>query len=158
MAKSAKKTSKKPAKKAAKKAVKKAPKKVAKKAAKKQVKKAAPLSGKKFLIIYHAPMDAMAQTANVSPEEQEAGMAQWRAWAERVGRKLLDLGAPLINGQRLNSRGSTMPSTKEVAGYSLLQAEDWEDVMNLLEGHPHISGWHPEATIEVHETMLLPGM
>jgi hypothetical protein len=30
--------------------------------------------------------------------------------------------------------------------------------MDLLEGHPHISGWHPEATIEIHETMDLPGM
>src|SRR5262245_28189373 len=113
MAKSAKKASRKPAKKAAKKAVKKAPKKVIKKAAKKRVSKPSPLRGKKFLIIYHAPMDAMEQTANVSPAEQEAGMAQWRAWAERVGRKLLDLGAPLINGKRLNSSGSMMPSSRE---------------------------------------------
>jgi hypothetical protein len=159
MAKSAKKASKKPAKKAAKKAVKKAPKKVARKAASKQAKKTAPPQrGKRFLIIYHAPIDAMAQTANASPEEQEAGMALWRAWAERVSRNLVDLGAPLINGKKLNSRGSAMPSTKEVSGYSLLQAEDWEDVMRLLEGHPHISGWNPEASIEVHETMLIPGM
>jgi hypothetical protein len=158
MAKSAKKASKKPAKKAAKKAVKKAPKKLVKKAAKKQTKKPAQLSGKKFLIIYHAPMDAMEQTANISPEEQAEGMAQWRAWAERVGERMLDLGAPLINGKKLNSRGFTVPSSKEVAGYSLLQAEDWEEVLDLLEGHPHISGWNPDATIEVHETMFLPGM
>jgi len=158
MAKSAKKASKKAAKKAAKKAVKRAPKKVAKKAAKKQAKKPAPPGGKKFLIIYHAPFDAMAQTANISPEEQAAGMALWRAWAEKVGRKMVDLGSPLINGKKLTSRGSAAPSTKDVSGYSLLQAEDWEDVMKLLEGHPHISGWHPEATIEVHETMLLPDM
>jgi hypothetical protein len=157
MAKSAKKAARKPAKKAAKKAVKKTPKKVAKKAVK-QSGKPAPLSGKKFLIIYHAPMDAMAQTVNASPEEMAEGMAQWRAWAERVGRKMVDLGAPLVNGKKLNSRGSTTPSTKEVSGYSVLNAEDWEDVMRLLEGHPHISGWHPDATIEVHETMLIPGM
>ena len=85
-------------------------------------------------------------------------MALWKAWAERMGGKLIDLGAPLINGKRLTSEGSSSPSTKEVAGYSLLQAEDWEELMDLLEGHPHLSGWHPEATIEVHETMIMPGM
>ena len=158
MAKSAKKASKKSPKKSAKQASKKAVKKAAKKQAKKETKKPAKKRGKRFLLIYHVPMDAMDQTANVSPEEQAAGMALWKAWADRVGSRLADLGAPLINGRSLNPKGSLAPSTKEVAGYSLLDAEDWEEIMDLLEGHPHISGWHPEATIEIHETMLLPGM
>jgi hypothetical protein len=158
MAKSSQKAAKKTAKKNQKKAAKKAPVKQPKKAAKKKAKNATPTRGKKFLIIYHAPLDAMAQTASATPEEMAAGMAEWRAWAERVGRKMVDLGAPLVNGKRLSPAGSTLPSTREVSGYSLLQAEDWEEVMHLLAGHPHISGWHPDATIEVHETMLLPGM
>jgi len=157
---------KKAAKKAVKKAVKKAPKKVAKKAvkkvAKKVSKKPAPKpvkkSGKKFLIIYHAPIEAIAQTMNVTPEQQAEGMALWLAWAKRAGKNITDLGAPLINGKRLNAKGQSTPSTKEVSGYSLMEAEDWEELMGLLDGHPHISGWHPEATIEIHETMLLPGM
>jgi len=156
--KSSKKASKKPVKKAAPKAAKKAPKKAAKKAAKKPQPKQAKRYGKRFLVIYHAPMDAMSQTANSSPEEMAEGMALWRAWAERCGEKLADLGAPFFNGKRLTPRGLATPSTKEVSGYSLLDAEDWEEVMDLLEGHPHISGWHPEATIEVHESMILPGM
>jgi hypothetical protein len=85
-------------------------------------------------------------------------MALWQAWAERCGGKLLDMGAPLINGRRLAAEGDPTPSTKEVTGYSLLSADDWDDVMSLLEGHPHISGWDPEATIEIHETMEIPGM
>ena len=160
--KAAKKAVKKAAKKTTKPAVKKATKAAAKKVVKKQAKKpsASPArsKGKTFLVIYHAPLDAMAQTANISPEQQAAGMALWQAWAERVGSKLLDMGAPLMNGKRLAAEGEPTPSTKEVAGYSLLSAEDWDDVMSLLEGHPHISGWHPEATIEIHETMALPGM
>jgi hypothetical protein len=153
-------------KKAAKKVVKKAAKKTAKKVVKKAVKiaprKPAPKpvqrSGKRFLIIYHAPMDAMAQTANNTPEQHEAGMAMWNAWAERVGSRLIDLGAPLGGSKSLTAEGSLMPSTKDVAGYSFLEAEDWEELMDLLTGHPHLSGWHPEATIEVHETMLMPEM
>jgi hypothetical protein len=158
---------KKAAKKAVKKVAKKSPTKVAKKAAKKVVKKVAKKvvskasvkkAGKKFLIIYHAPFEAMAQMANVPPEQQAAGIALWQAWIKRVGNKLVDVGAPLINGKSLRSGGSSLPSSKEVSGYSLVEAANWDDVMSLLEGHPHLSGWHPEATIEIHETVLLPGM
>ncbi len=159
VAKTAKKATKAPVKKtAAKKTAKAAPKKAVKKTAKRSAPVRAKTSGKTFLIVYHAPIDAMAQTANLSPEQQAAGMALWQAWAERVGSKLLDMGAPLINGRRLAAQAEPMPSARDVSGYSLLSAEDWDDVMSLLEGHPHISGWHPEATIEVHETMAIPGM
>jgi hypothetical protein len=141
------------------KAVKKVSKKAANKIPKKAVKKAvSKKTGKRFLIIYHAPVDALAQTANSSPEEMAKGMAMWKAWAKRAGNKIADLGAPLINGTRLHAYGSFLPSTRDVAGYSLLDAENWEELMSLLEGHPHISGWDPEATIEIHETMLIPGM
>ena len=164
VAKAAKKATKAPVKKtaakktAAKKTVKAAPKKAVKKTVQRSSPAAAKTTGKTFLIIYHAPIDATAQTASMSPEEQAAGMALWQAWAERVGSKLLDMGAPLINGKRVAAQADPMPSTRDVAGYSLLSAEDWDEVMSLLEGHPHISGWHPEATIEIHETMELPGM
>jgi hypothetical protein len=160
MAKQVKKAAKKKAaKKAISKPVKKSAKKVAKKSApKKSARPSATQKGKRFLIIYHAPMHAIAQTANASPEQQAEGMVMWRAWARRAGSKLHDLGAPLVNGKRLHPNGSTASSTKDVAGYSLIQAEDLDEVMALLSGHPHISGWHPEATIEIHETMLMPGM
>jgi len=161
------KLTKKTAKKAARKSVRKTAKKTVKKStAKKSVRKSAPKksarppkkTGKRFLVIYHAPVDAVAQTSDSSPEEMAEGMAMWKAWAERVGSNLADLGAPLVNGTRIRPNGSSAPSTKDVVGYSLLDAEDWDDVVEMLSGHPHISGWHPEATIEIHETMVIPGM
>jgi hypothetical protein len=149
--------------KAAKKTAKKVVKKVAKKVAKKPIKKAAPKApvkkaGKKFLIIYHAPFEAMAQMANVPPEQQAAGMALWQAWIDRVSDNLIDVGAPLINGKSLRASGSSSPSDKEVSGYSLVVADNFDEAMRLLQNHPHLSGWHPDATIEIHETILLPGM
>ena len=154
MAKAIKKSAKKPAKKS----IRKTANKLTKKAAPKKAKKPSKKSGKKFLIIYHAPIDALAQTANSSPEEMAKGMDMWKTWAKRVGSKLTDLGSPLINGKRLHPNGSSAPSTRDVSGYSLLEADDLDEVADLLLGLPHISGWHPEATIEVHETMLIPGM
>jgi muconolactone delta-isomerase len=100
----------------------------------------------------------MSQTMDASPEEMAEGMEMWKAWAKQVGPNLVDLGAPLVNGMRVHPNGSTGSSTRDVTGYSLIDADDWEELMDLLSGHPHISGWHPEATIEVHETMLIPGM
>lgn len=168
VAKSARKLPVKSAKKATKPALKKAAKaapgkSAAKKAApKKAAKRSSPApvaaTGKTFLVIYHAPLDAMADTSNMSPEQQAEGMAMWQAWAERCGSKLLDMGAPLMNGKRFGAEGDPSASAREVAGYSLLSAEDWDEVMSLLDGHPHISGWHPQATLEIHETMEMPGM
>jgi hypothetical protein len=35
---------------------------------------------KKYIVIYHAPDELVAQTANSSPEEMEKGMETWMAW------------------------------------------------------------------------------
>ena len=113
---------------------------------------------KKFLVLYHAPIDAMQQMTNVSQEEQAKGMEAWMQWAKKSGDKLIELGAPLTNGQVLSPDGSVGSSSKEVCGYSILQAENMDEAEELLKGHPHIAGWDPKATIEVHETMALPGM
>ena len=113
---------------------------------------------KKFLVVYHAPADAMAQMANIPPEQQAKGMEAWMQWMQKVGDRLVDGGAPLMNGQQLNVDGSSTGSSKQVSGYSILQAENMEDAKSLLKGHPHLNGWNQNCTIEVHETMKLPGM
>lgn len=112
---------------------------------------------KKFIVIYHAPLDAMQQMANVPIEEQAKGMEAWMAWAKKCGNKLVDMGAPLMGGQALNPDGTSKNSNKEVSGYSVLQAENMDEAKKLLQGHPHL-GWNAACSIEVHETMPLPGM
>ena len=112
---------------------------------------------KKFIVLYHAPMDAVMQTANASPEEQAKGMEGWMQWAKKCGDKLVDLGAPLMNGVELMPGGKNKSSTKNVTGYSILQAENMDEAKALLQGHPHL-GWNAACSIEVHETIPLPGM
>ncbi len=109
---------------------------------------------KKFIVIYHAPATVMEQTANATPEDWKKGMEPWMAWAERCGDALVDLGAPLMGGQKLTESGSS-PSAREVVGYSVLQAEDMDAAKALLQGHPHLA-WTGGCEIEVHETMPLP--
>ena len=112
---------------------------------------------KKFVVIYHAPADAMEQTANTSPEDQAKGMEQWMKWAQKCGDKLVDLGTPLTNGQQLSPDGKSKNSNKNVAGYSILQAENMDEAKALLKDHPHL-GWNAACSIEIHEAMPLPGM
>ena len=113
---------------------------------------------KKFLVTYHAPVSALQQMSNASPEEQAKGMEMWMQWAGRVGNKMVDMGAPLMNGTQLGVGGSSKASDKQVTGFSIIQAESLDEAKALLAGHPHTSGWSPDATIEVHESVPMPGM
>ena len=81
----------------------------------------------------------------------------WMVWAKNCGDKLVDLGAPLMNGQQLMPGDKSKPSDKSVAGYSVLQAASMDEAKKLLQGHPHL-GWKADCSIEVHETTPLPGM
>lgn len=113
---------------------------------------------KKFMILYLAPMDAMKQMANSTPEDQKKGMDEWMNWAQKCGDKLVDMGTPLANEQLLTPDGKTKQSNTEVTGYSILQAENMEEAKDLLKGNPHISGWNAECSIDVTEFMPMPGM
>ncbi len=112
---------------------------------------------KKFIVIYHAPAEATMSMADSTPEEQTKGIEAWMKWAEKCGDKLVDMGSPLENGQHINSNGTSIMSDKNVAGYSVLQAENMEEAKRLLIGHPHL-GWNAACSIEIHETMPIPGM
>jgi len=110
---------------------------------------------KKFMVIYHAPAEAMAQAQGKSPEEMAEGMKPWMDWAGRCGEGLVDMGSPLGGGQKVTGE-STAASDKDVVGYSVLQAEDMDGAVAMLKDHPHLQ-WAGGCQIEVHEMMPLPG-
>ena len=59
----------------------------------------------------------MAQSANASPEDMDKGMEDWMKWAAKCGDQLIDLGNPLMGGQKLSPDGNSQSSTRGVAGY-----------------------------------------
>ena len=109
----------------------------------------------KFLFIYHAPTTP-ADAAPPDPSEMEAIMGQWMEWAGRVGDGMVDFGTPLANGVNVTPEG-TSPSTREVAGYSIIEAADLDAALALAQGHPHLN-MPGGCTIEVHEAQPVPGM
>lgn len=108
----------------------------------------------KFLFIYHAPMPP-ADAAPPDPAEMQEVMNAWMGWAGKVGDGLLDFGTPLAGGVRVTP-DATSPSTQDVAGYSIVEAESMEAALALAEGHPHLA-MPGGCTIEVHESQPVPG-
>lgn len=107
---------------------------------------------KKFIAIYYSTPEALAQSANMTPEEMAKGMEPWMQWNAKVGDKMVDLGAPLMPGNQLNTKGDWLEGSKLLSGYSIVQAESLEDAKTLFDGHPHLA-WDEGASIEVHEAV-----
>ena len=108
-----------------------------------------------YLVLYNAPVSASEQMENNDPEMAAAAMQAWNDWSARAGSGVVDLGTPLSNGRRVTSGGAGAADT-EVAGYSILQADDIDGAIALLDGHPHLQ--MPGSSIEVHETLEIQGM
>ncbi len=109
----------------------------------------------KYVFTYHAPMTP-AEAAPPTQEQMEAVMAEWTAWAGKVGDGMVDFGTPLAGGTRVSPEG-TSPSTREVTGYSILEAADLDAALELARNHPHLS-MPGGCEIEVHEALPVPGM
>ena len=106
---------------------------------------------KKFLILYLSPTTAQEQM-DVSPEEKQKGMEPWLAWMKKVDTDLVDGGNPLVNGMRY-TKDDTSHSRMKLNGYSILQAENWQDLEELIKDHPHFM--IPNASIEAFEMISM---
>jgi hypothetical protein len=104
----------------------------------------------KYLVLYRSSVTAEEQMAQSTPEQAQAGMDAWMAWAEQAGDAVVDLGTPLAVVDPGGDSGDP------IGGYSILQAESNEALDRVLEGHPHktMGG----GTIETLECLSVPGM
>jgi len=109
----------------------------------------------KYVFIYHAPMTPV-QATPPTPEQMEAVMGQWNAWAGRVGERMIDFGTPLAGGVRVTP-DATSPSTRQVVGYSIIEADDFAAALELTQAHPHLT-MPGGCEIEVHQAQAIPGM
>lgn len=109
---------------------------------------------KKFLVLYRAPSSSFEQMKKTTPEQQKKGMEMWMTWSKKAASSIVDLGAPLGKSLRVTKDGAA-PSTNDLGGFSILQAESKEALAEALKGHPHFG--MPEGFIDVVELMPMPG-
>ncbi|MFL5297511.1 MAG: hypothetical protein ACJ798_14110 [Phenylobacterium sp.] len=107
----------------------------------------------KFMVLYLSSATAANQMAQATPEQTQAGMALWTAWARKAAETIVDMGSPL--GPPVIAAGSAPPVDRAVSGFSVLQGETLEAVVELMRDHPHTHA--PGAAVEVHEFLPLPG-
>ncbi len=107
-----------------------------------------------YLVLYRSPVSPGEQMANATPEQAQAGMDAWTAWAGQAGDSIVDLGSPVAaagtKGAGAGSDGGFL------GGFSVLQADSAADLDRLLEGHPHLMV--EGNSIESYEFLALPGM
>lgn len=104
----------------------------------------------KYMVLFVAPVGFQEQMQNASPEEGKKVMDMWMVWFGKCGSAIIDGGTPLGKGRTVTSAGKTKGQS-QVAGYTIMQADDIGSVENLLDGHPHLM--MPGTSIDVLEMM-----
>lgn len=82
----------------------------------------------KFIVFYKGPATA--------PDASHAG---WPEWFGKLENHLIDRGSPLLSRFSVHHDGSFDDSATEFNGYSIIQAEDHNEVRELLQDHPYLA-------------------
>ena len=77
---------------------------------------------KKFIVLYHAPASMMKQATKVTPAQAKAGMDGWMKWAEKAGKALVEMGAPLGDSGWIKGT----PGAGHLGGYSMVQSDSMD--------------------------------
>jgi hypothetical protein len=108
----------------------------------------------KFMVLYRSAVSARDQMTSTTPEQAQAGMEAWMAWAAKAGDAIVDLGAPLESAAHVGP-GSTAEGAAQVTGFSILQAESADELTALLNEHPHLH--MAGSSIDALELIPMPG-
>jgi hypothetical protein len=94
---------------------------------------------KRFLLLYNGP-----------PAPPNATHEGWPEWFDRTGDALVDVGSPMVNGFAFHGDGTRSDETTSLNGFSIVQAEDRDGLLDLIADHPFVL-LGSEYTIEVFE-------
>jgi hypothetical protein len=97
-----------------------------------------------YVLVYSGG-SGMPETA----EAQQALMAAWGAWFEKLGGAVADGGNPFGPSATLTSEGETPSGRSGLTGYSVLTAASLAEATEYARGCPVLADG---ATVEVYET------
>jgi len=112
-----------------------------------------------YLYLYRA--DPVARQQAMSPERAQQSMQRWVAWMQELDTKghLKDRGQPLeqggkvVRGQSKTVTDGPYAETKDlVGGFSLVEARDIEQAVELSRGCPILDGG---GSVEVRPVMKM---
>ncbi len=111
---------------------------------------------KKYLILYFSPTSAEERIGQADADKMKASMAEWMEWKDRHGDALVDFGSPVKPSKKLD-KGKVEDDQGWTTGYSLIQAEDLDQAVEIMQDHPNFKD--PDGPgIEILEYVSMPGM
>ncbi len=103
----------------------------------------------KYMILHNANQTAHELIDNATPEERQAAYAAWIAWKEEADKTVkFEFGQPMQAVVRMTTDGPT-DSDNQASGYSMIEADSKEQVIEVLKNHPHLKT--PGANLDVLE-------
>ena len=84
----------------------------------------------KYLFVYHG--GRMEET----PEAQQAEMARWTEWYGKMGKAVVDGGAPVGPSSTVASGGTSDGAENAASGYTVIEAGSMEEACKHAQGCP----------------------
>lgn len=108
----------------------------------------------KFILLYNGPA---TPAQDIPKEKMDKIMEGWKTWMEKAGSAIVDIGQPMANGRSVVDDGSE-GHVLELSGYTIIQAENMDEALKLVDGHPFLSDKTGKFSVEVFELFPAPGM
>jgi hypothetical protein len=96
-----------------------------------------------YLLVYYG--GGMAAT----PAEQKKSMDAWMGWFGKLGKAVVDMGAPTKPGKLVSKAGAKDISADPVTGYTIIKADSLNAATTIAKGCPNISDGGQVAVYEI---------
>ena len=90
----------------------------------------------------------------VTKPAEEKMRAEWREWAQTHGKQIIETAG--AGKTKRVTKDDIADIKNDVMLYTIVEAESHEAAAKMFEHHPHLG--IPEASIEIMEANVLPGM
>jgi hypothetical protein len=102
----------------------------------------------KFIYLYRGAIPEL------TPEQAAEREAAFAAWIKKLGPALVDVGSPFVGANASVRDDGSEATAGELAGYSIVEADDLAQAKKFTEGLPFLSERDGKHAIEIFE--LLP--
>lgn len=102
-----------------------------------------------YVLTYHG--EAQMPT---DPAEIQETMEQWGQWYGMIGDRLVDGGSPFARHWGVGPDGSAVDAPAALSGYTVVQAADQDEAIEIAKGCPVLANGH---TVQVSESLDMSG-
>ena len=90
-----------------------------------------------YLFVYYGGMGE--GNPQPSPKEQQKSMEVWTKWFTKLGKAVVEMGAPTKPGKTISKAGARATGANAVAGYSIIKANSLGAAVKMAKSHPDVA-------------------